>query len=126
MQTNSNLNSHNRDSALKRGRGRPVTATPEKKKEDARLRAARFYEKKRIKEKCVKFANEQLAKVTASTFAAASEVHWTKFILYLNGFPCNYLVTVAIDDATRDTRIETDFEGLVGLILNDNNIYQLG
>jgi hypothetical protein len=126
MQTNSNLNNHNGVSAFKRGRGRPVTATPEKKKEDARLRAARFYEKKRIKEKCVKFANEQLVKIAVNSFAAASEVHWTKFILYLNGFPCNYVVTVDIDGATRDTRIETDFEGLVGLILNDNNIYQLG
>jgi hypothetical protein len=110
----------------KRVRGRPSTASAEKKREDGRLRAAVFYEKKRIKDRCIKYANEQLSKIAKSTFAAESELHWTNFILWLNGAPYQYDLCVSIEsDGEGDDSIDTTFDGLMRLILNGENIYLL-
>lgn len=55
------------ESLKRRGRGRPVTATPEDRREQNRQRQARFHKNKKLKTQATAFISDLLTKATKGT-----------------------------------------------------------
>jgi hypothetical protein len=89
-------------------RGRPPTATPDKKREDARLRQAALRERRNITLASIHFARDQLQ--ACSTFSKSHQLEiWEAFIFYLNGIGESVPISYCFDGGQNTN---TDFEGL--------------
>lgn len=116
---------HTIDAFVARRPGRPKTTTAEAKREQGRKRAAKHYEKKRNTEKCIRFCAKKMMDPKLDSF---DKKLWQSFTLFLNGIgDGGSPVKVLIDNKKTDDidHVETDYEGLRELIIQDAIIIKI-